>query len=411
MASPSLQTPSLTPDTGSEDELDEASSWQHHAGRTDLYLPPFAAFTTVFFNSLEDLIVKKHYGHYDSVHVMLLAWDVPLDSTIKELEDLEQFLTDYLKFSAEYYDIAREDTGNEFNSKLEDVVREYAGANELLIFYYAGHSRLDVTRNTTIWQATRESASPPVHVLTGLNWSTIENRLNQTIAKHSNILYILDSGYTPSMCAPSSRGSKELLAASKDVPKSPAVEDYLFTADLLHELRQQIHATGSISVSTLHSRIIERQAERQIPKPYHLPLSDKASSSSIVLASMTEDSPCIPTRLRESQRVTLCMIQVQVSYGPTPGERAELWADCIIVWKEGVGARPVDYVRRLASGIVGQVHVILVLMPSELSRKLVKMIDSRGFAELKVVKSEAAFTQDMLNEALRKAGLPTEGLH
>ena len=106
---------------------------------------------------------------------------------------------------------------------------------------------------------------------------------------------------------------------------------------------------------------------------------------------MTEDNPCIPTKLRESQRVILCMIQVQVFYGPTPGERTELWADYITVRQEGVGARPIDYVRRLASGIVGQVHVVLVLMPSEVSRKLV---------------SEAALTQDMSNEALRKAGLP-----
>ena len=68
---------------------------------------------------------------------MLLACGVPLDSTIKELEGLVQFLTDYLKFSAEYYDIARENTGNKFSSKLEDVVRECAGANELLIIYYA----------------------------------------------------------------------------------------------------------------------------------------------------------------------------------------------------------------------------------------------------------------------------------
>ena len=334
-----------------------------------------------------------------------------MDSTIKKLDDLEYFLTQHLNFGAECYKIAREDAVKEFNSMIEDVVREHAGPNELLIIYYAGHGRLDVTRNTTIWQATRESASPPDPDLTELNWSTIENRLNQTIARHSNILYILDSGYTPSMCAPSPRGSKELLAASKDVPKSPAVEEHLFTADLLHELRQQIHAIGSISVSTLHAHIMERQAERQILKSYHLPLSAKASSSSIVLAPMTKDKPCKPTRLRDSQRVTLCMIhmmQDQESYGNIYREHGEsFWPDCITVRNADVEARPVDYVKRLACGIVDEVRVVLVLMPSQLSRKLAKKLNHRAFTELKVVKSEAAFTQDMLNEAKRKAGLLT----
>ena len=422
MASSSVRPPSLEPDTSSEVELDEPLSQQQTAKRSVWNLRHFLDFATALRNSLQELIVKKHYGHYDSVHVLFLAWGVPASSTTKELKDLEYFLRTHLKFTTQYHQIVCNDAANEFDSMLEDVVRAYAGANELLIIYYAGHSRLYVAEKTTTWQATREpasspvlvfleSASAPVHVLPELNWSTIENRLNQTSAKHSNILYILDSGYTPSMCPPSPQGSKELLAASKDVPKSTAVGDYLFTADLLHELRQQIQATDSISVSTLHSRIIKRQAERQIPKPYHLPLSAKASSSSIVLASMTEDNPCIPTRLRESQSVTLCMIQVKISARGTP---VEWWKEYIdhsaTTEKLGVKVHPGDYVKHLACDIVGEAHVILVSMPSEVSRKIVEKTSGRAFTELKTVNSEAALTKDMLHEAWRKARVPTASL-
>ena len=368
MASPSVQIPSLAPDTGSEDEYDEASSWQYHAAQTREHLPRFSCFSETFLDCLKDLIVRKHSGLYDSVYVWFLAWDTFLKSTpiIKELDDLEEFFIGQLKFGVECHPLAGEIAVEEFNSMLEEIVRERAGANELLIIYYAGHSRLDVTENTTILQATRESASPPDHVSRELNWSTIENRLNQTSARHSNILYILDSGYTPSMCAPGRGGSKELLAASKDVPKSPAVDDHLFTADLLHELRQQIQATGSISISTLHARIMERQAERQIPKPYHLPLTDKASSTSIVLAPMTKDKPCITTKLRDSQKVTLCMIhmmQAEKSYEHLRELGEKLWQYSTTVSSADVKIRSLDYVRRLAYDIVDGIQVILVLMP------------------------------------------------
>ena len=423
MTSSFLRTPSLGPDTGSEVELDEPLSWQQTAKRDDGNLRRFPSFATALRDSLQELIVKKHYGHYDSVRVLFLVWGVPAS----ELRDLERFLRSHLKFTIQYHQIVCNDPGNELDSVLEDVVRAYAGANELLIIYYAGHSSLDVAEKNITLQATRESVSSPVpdspepasasvHALPRLKWSTIEKRLNQTSAKHSNILYIMDSGYTPSMYAPSSQGSKELLAASKDKPKSAAVGDCLFTADLLQELRQHIQATGSISVSTLHSHIARRHAKRQIPKPYHLPVSHKASSSSIVLASMTEDNPCIPTKLRESQSVTLCMIRVKISARGTP---AELWDEYIdhsaTVKKLGVEVHPADYVKRLACKIVDQYHVILVSMPSEVSRKIVKKTNSPAFTELNTVETEAALTKDMLNEAWRKASghiasLPTQFL-
>ncbi len=413
MASAYERTPSLEADASSELEPDEPLSRQQLARRSDSNLPLFSFFATTLFYSLKKLIVKKHSGHYDSVHVLHLAWGVPAGSTIKELNDLKHFMKTHLKFTTEYYQLARDDAGDELNSKLEDVVRAYGGANELLIIYYAGHGRLDMGRKTTTWQATRDFPSTRDHILLGsnsstfenrLNWSTIETRLNQSIARDSNILYILDSCYTPGTFPLSPGGSKELLAASKDMSKSNAFGDYLFTADLLHELRQQTESTGSISVSTLYSLIIERQAERQIPEPFHLALSDKASSSSIVLASMTEGDPCIPSSLKESQSVTLCKIQVEVFPVSTLTQQwEELINNSPAVEKVGLKIHPADYVNRLDSRIVGQFHVILVSMPTEVSRKLVKTTRSRFFAELKTVESEAAITSDIVNEALRKA--------
>ena len=232
MAFQSTRTSSLSPDTSSDFDLDKPLSRQQYAKLSVSNLPHFYCFALNLCKSLKDLIVKKHYRHYDSVHVLLLAWGTPTSSTIKELEDLKYFLETDLSFPTEYYQLADNDAGNELDSKLEDVIRAYGGGNELLIIYYAGNSRLDIAEKTTTWQTARAYDSQE------LNWSTIENRLNQTIATHSNILYILDSAYTPGGRPSSSPGRKELLAASKDVLNSAAVKDYLFTADLLHELRR-----------------------------------------------------------------------------------------------------------------------------------------------------------------------------
>lgn len=390
MAFQSTRTSSLVPDTSSDFDVDK--------------LPHFIRFAINLCQSLIDPIVKKHYGQYDSVHVLLLAWGTPTGSTIKELEDLEYFLKTDLNFTTDYYQIARNDAVNEFDSKLEDVVSAYGGANELLIIYYAGHSHLDVAEKTTTSQTAR------AHDLRELNWSTIENRLNQTIATESNILYILDSAYMPGGRLSSSPGRKELLAASKHVPKSAAVKDYLFTADLLHELRKQIQATGSVNVSTLYSCIIQRQAGRHITKPYHLALSDKASSSSIVLARMRAYDPCTPVCLDQSRNVALCMIQAQAA-----GDPDKLWSQYIsssrAVQEGNITVHPLDYVKRYECHELKGVHYILVSMPSEVSRKIVKKTAvGRAFIELGIFGSEAAITQEIRDAAILTASLPTVGL-
>ena len=192
---------------------------------------------------------------------------------------------------------------------------------------------------------------------------------------------------------------------------SQASDDYSFTTDLMDELQAHFSRPNSVSVSTLHSRMIKRQAERQIPKPYHLPLSENARLSSIVLASMIEDDPRRPASLRDKfQSVTICMIRVKFSPGDLPNDPRFWWENCIddkSVEKEGVATEPVEYVRRLDFQKVGQVHVIFVLMPSALSRKIAKKMEWRAFAELETVDSEAALTDAIVKKASRKAGLPT----
>ena len=397
MATPHEPTPPLGADNSSMSEPDEMPLSQLRRDERNAVLEDFSIFGRALHDSLKELLANRRYGRYNSVHVLFLAWKTTQTREIEELPQLEEVFKNQLKFTTERYDITREQLEESLDSRLEAAVRSHAGADELLIIYYAGHGRLDKHRNTTTWQPTMDSSTPGDDIVLPLNWSVFEDRLNQTIVKDSHILYIVDSCYKPRKYTANSRGSKELLATSQ------AAAGYSFTRDLTDELQAHFSKTGSISVSTLHSRIIERQAQRQISEPYHLPLSDKASPPSIVLASMTEDGPRMPTSLGKSQSVTICMIRVKNS---PPSDPAKWWKEYIVnsvtVEKTDLG----DYVKLLVCDRVDEVHVFLVSMPSKVSRKIVKRIRWRAFAELKTVTSEAALSQDVMNEAWRKAILP-----
>ena len=366
----------------------------------------FEEFSEALEESLEELIVNRRFGRYNSVHALLLAWKTPENREVELVKQLAKVFENTLNFTTKRHEILPDQSEEPLTLELEAAVRKHAAADELLIIYYAGHGCLDKQGKTTTWEQTGDSATRENDVSLPLNWSGFENRLNLDIGIKSDILYIVDSTYKSRTYPPNSGGSKELLGTSQ------ASDDYSFTTDLMDELQAHFSRPNSVSGSTLHSRMIKRQAERQIPKPYHLPLSENARLSSIVLASMTEDDPRRPATLRDkSQSVTLCMIRVKFPPGYLPNDSRYWWGECIdrfeSVEKEGVATEPVDYVRRLDFQKVGQVHVILVLMPSALSRKIAKKMEWRAFAELETVDSEAALTDAILKKASRKAGLPT----
>ena len=407
MASPNAPTPSLVADISSMSEPDELPLSELQ--RNDRYasLKQFSDFADAVYESLEELIVKRRFGRYNSVHVLFLAWKIP---PTPEIEELAQVFKHKLQFTTERYDITSEEMEESLKLKLEAVVRSYAGFGELLIIYYAGHGRSDMQGHTITWQPTRNSPTPDDIDQRLLNWSMIEDRLNHSIAKDSDILYIVDSSYKPRNYPVDSGGYPTIHGGNKEfLATSQAADGYWYTRDLIDELQAHFVQPSSISVSTLHSRMIKRQAKRQILELYHLPLSVIARSSSIKLASMTEDGPRIPPSLKESQSVTICMIRVKDTPPLTP---QECWKNYInnsatvTVEKAGREAHPVEYVKCLYCRTVDKVHVFLVSMPSEISRKIVKKIRWRAFAELETVSSEAALTQDILSKAKREADMP-----
>lgn len=406
MATPHEATPPLVADLSSEYEPDETRASQLRMEEHYKSLKKFEEFADAVYKSLEELLANRRFGLYNSVHVLLLAWGPP---EIELLKQLGEVFENKLNFTTECYTITRNDLEEALTLKLEAAVRDHAGADELLIIYYTGHGRLDKDENTTTWQPNRDSPAPEDWILRPLNWSKSEDRLNQSIAKDGNILYIVDSCHEPRKYPldagyPSAitGGSKELLGMSH------AGDDYGFTRDLIDELQAHFSRPGSISVSTLHSRMIKRQAKRETPEPYRLPLSINARSSSIVLASMTENEPRAPTRLQaKPESVTLCMIQVEHSFGETGGTPRYWWEEYFdgdkTAEREGVKAHPVDYMQFLWNHLFRR-HYMVVLMPSKLSHQIAKKLEYQAFAELVSYPSRAELTDEIWNKTMRKAG-------
>ena len=400
MAASLARTPPLVSDDDSGSEPEEYPS-QLVANDRNAHLQKFSDFVTSLYDSVKELIVKSCYGRYNSVHVLFLAWKTPNTHEITELAELEEIFKNKLGFTTERYDIGVEEVQESVQLKLDEVVRSHAGADELLIVYYAGYGRLRAHGRTTTLQPDRDSPAADHDVVQPLQWSVIENRLDKKVAKDSDILYILDSYYTPGNCR-SSQGGKEVLASSQ------ATGNYTYTTNLIHELQNRIATTSPIRVSDLHHLIEVRHRNSRIPAPSHHVLSSKASTSSIALASMEQDVPCIPIPLSDSQGVTLCKIRVKRSPNFNP---EKWWEDNIVrgatvVEDAGLRVRPVDYVKFKDWNIYGETDVILVSMPSELSRKLAKKIRSQAFLEMKHVKSEADLTQCVVDEVWAKCHDP-----
>ncbi|KAK0513814.1 hypothetical protein JMJ35_003536 [Cladonia borealis] len=405
MATPHESPPPLVADISSVSEPDELPLSELQRNERHASLKQFSEFADKVYESLEELIVNRRLGRYNSVHVLFLAWKTP---PTPEIEELAQVFKDKLQFTTERYDITDEEMEESLTMKLEAVVRSHAGVNELLIIYYAGHGRSDMQGSTITWQPTRNSPTSDDIDQRLLNWSMVEDRVNHSIAKDSDILYIVDSSYRPRNYSVDSGGYPTIQGGKKELlATSQAADGYWYTRDLIDELQAHFVQPSSISVSTLHSRMIKRQAERQILELYHLPFSVIARSSSIKLASMTEDDPRPPPTLRdEGHSVTICLIQVDFS--DEPEEAPRFWwekyfdDDSKTVEKEGVKFHPVEYVRCLDYEVERPYYHILALMPRKVSRKIVKKLKWPAFAELETLPSRTPITDEMLDSAVRK---------
>ena len=417
MATPHESPPPLVADFSSMSEPDELPLSRPRYDERYAVLEQFQDFADAVYKSLEELIVNRRFGrYYKSVHVLFLAWKTP---PIPEIEELAQVFKNRLHFTTERYDMRNDIPAGELEEllllTLEAAVRSHAGADELLIIYYAGHGRLDMDGDTVTWQPTENSTTPDDIDQRYLNWSKIEDRLNNSIAKTSDILYIVDSSYNhrnyPTDNAgvgyPTSGGTKGLMGTSQ------AAGGYLYTRDLIDELQaqfpRQFPQSDFISGITLHSRMKDRQAKRQIPEPYHIPRSFLGRKSSIKLPSVTEDDPRRPTALRDNQSVTICVIQVKLAEHHRGGEPPWWWGDYFdedsrTVKKEGISVCPLEYVRLLDHDKFNERHVILALMPSDLARKIGKKLKWQTFGELKTIPSQDMVTEEICEAALLKAG-------
>ena len=395
MARQHAQIPPLVVDISSGSEPDEPPSQLRLEKERDSLLKDFSAFNTAFSNSLREVIVKRHYGCYNSVHVLFVVFLVwkNKNPVLGKLAQVEEVFKDRLKCTTERYEFTtRKNEVELLNLRLEEAARTHAGDDEFLIIYYAGHGHLDMHETTASSQSNRKPRTLGGDIPLPWNWSTVENGLEQSIADNSNTLHIFDSCYTP---------SEEVLAASQ------AVGRYLFTTDQTNELQVQISVPVDISVLALYTSQAKRSTNflKNFLRPSHRTLSDKGSPSRSSLASKTEDQPCIPTLLSDSKVVTLCLIKIQSS-------EEEMWNE---VWTLGVLmqeatvakadtiAYTVKYLEVRQWERINGADLIIALMPSEVFRILVKQPNSRAYVELTTVRSGPDLEQEIAEVEIKKA--------
>jgi hypothetical protein len=79
----------------------------------------------------------------------MLHWKSDDLFVLPELEDLEKCFRDNYSFGTEIFSIPSENPHLELMLKLADLVKQFESEDTLLIVYYAGHAKIDDSRQST----------------------------------------------------------------------------------------------------------------------------------------------------------------------------------------------------------------------------------------------------------------------
>jgi len=161
---------------------------------------------------------------YNTVHVLMLAWDDGEPGLWAEADRLRHVFTNLYRFNVEVLRISASSPGHLLWNKLEKFIGENNGGHNLSIVYNA------------------RSTLPGLH-------SMLYGKVR------SDVLFLYDHCYSPSLTNDSPPGTTEVLAACGTDHESPGPGPQSFTNVLTRELEKAF--TGPpISVTELHGRIL-----------------------------------------------------------------------------------------------------------------------------------------------------------
>ncbi|OIW33820.1 hypothetical protein CONLIGDRAFT_628737 [Coniochaeta ligniaria NRRL 30616] len=184
---------------------------------------------------------------YCKVQTLLLHWQTDDLWVVPELDDLEKCLRESYNYETEVFPIPSDNAQLALTMKVADMITKHDSEDTLFMVYYAGHARIDESRQST-WCATRRTGSPT------LQWSAIQILLERSI---SDCLILLDccAGAASATFA-TGRSITETISASAWDAIAPDPGRYSFTNVLIEVLSEWSHRT--FSAAMLHAEILAR---------------------------------------------------------------------------------------------------------------------------------------------------------
>ncbi|KAL2074169.1 hypothetical protein VTL71DRAFT_7947 [Oculimacula yallundae] len=216
---------------------------------------------------------QRHRPQYDNVKVLLVRWRSDDLGVQTEVNNLGVCFEDCYGFDTETFKIPDSSSTIALTSRVIEFLK-HEHPRTLLIFYYAGHGRVNPMRGDSVWQATKDwnSASTPSGPI-------------QTLFEHSrsDTLLLYDachSADTATGIAPAEAGMTELIAAAGCNETAPGPGKDSFSHAMTDILRSQSTIGDPFTVSELHSSILARVRGASDPNSVTTPVHTSVVSHS-----------------------------------------------------------------------------------------------------------------------------------
>ncbi|KAK3295519.1 uncharacterized protein B0H64DRAFT_459852 [Chaetomium fimeti] len=240
---------------------------------------------------------------YTKVQALLLHWKSDDLFVLPELEDLEKCFRDYYNFSTDIFSIPSENSHLELMLKIGDLVKQHESDETLFVVYYAGHARIDESRQST-WCANRHPGSP------WLQWSAIQTLLERSV---SDVMILLDCcAGAASATFPTGKSITETISASSWDAIAPDPGRYSFTNALIEVLEEWRQRT--FSAAMLHAEILARLKH---PRPILINGKHFEARSTPVHFMMTSN--------HRAPSIELCRLVPRKQMPPSPPNELAYW--------------------------------------------------------------------------------------
>ena len=295
----SYQGGASTPPSSVEDDLDCPAPCRHHPlyskcpdGLGDQpHLSGLGKFVTDVSKAVRNSFPRKP-RQYDRGHAIFLRWkEDDIRGTVDQIRVLRdhferlRFTVDPSAFTTSEYllEPVGDNRPDNVFSKLQLELLRYRDefgrlSDSVLIIYYGGHGKM--VRLNCMWYAHAPFADSEREGRT-LNWTQLAGQL---VPGDGNILFIIDSCSAVGMgIREGSGGIKELLAACGKTESTSAEESNAFTNSINQELDILQQSRSQINIAALHSRLVDLHSDRLLATPQRIPLSNQATTDSIIL--------------------------------------------------------------------------------------------------------------------------------